>query len=229
MARFLNAAEKALKKAKRPLAFRELTEIALQNGWLETKGQTPWHTMKSKLSTDILEKKEQSKFIRVGKGKFALRIWLGDKINMTPIPIPEVLTESEKEYTAHRFKKSPMQEEILVFPASSLHKYIPGPGLHFKTQSELDGLLNECHPMLRISAEKDFSVIQLVSVFIVKFDKEYLTYKRTKRLPEERLHSEHSMIFGGHLTASDFQLSLDFNRTESISDIFLRELHEELV
>jgi predicted NUDIX family phosphoesterase len=57
--------------------------------------------------------------------------------------------------------------------------------------------------MLRRDAESDPSVIQLVSAFILQWRDKWLTYKRTKRLPESRLHGEYSVNFGGHLTPSD--------------------------
>ena len=61
--------------------------------------------------------------------------------------------------------------------------------------------------MPREEAEQDFEVIQLVSVFVLRFGCRYLTYKRTKRLPESRLHGYYSMIFGGHISHPEaFQL-----------------------
>lgn len=213
MGRFLDAAEKALKKAKRPLSFRELTDIALENKWLETKGKTPWHTMKSKLSTDILVNKDKSRFIRTSKGRFGLRSWLKNL--------------DEQAYTARRFVKGPLQEEILVFPANRLSHYVTGRGLHIRAQRDVEDLLSSCQPMQRLIAEKDYTLIQPISVFVVKFNDKYLTYKRTKRLPEERLHDTYSMIFGGHLIAIE-QLQFDFAQPQDMTTLFLRELREEL-
>jgi predicted NUDIX family phosphoesterase len=92
--------------------------------------------------------------------------------------------------------------------------------------------------MLRRFAEKDSSVIQLVSAFIIQFNGRWLTYKRTKRLPESRLHGAYSVSFGGHLTPSDLgetgrpsdaSLAL-FNLFDPDEGIYFlnRELQEEI-
>ena len=82
--------------------------------------------------------------------------------------------------------------------------------------------------MRRREAEDDFSVIQLVSVFVIRHRDRYLTYKRTKRLPESRLHGVYSLGFGGHLNPNDLAPLLNiFDPAVGIA--FLeRELREEL-
>ena len=103
--------------------------------------------------------------MRVAEGRFALREW------------------GTQEHIASRYKKALFDEDIVVFPAESMSKYVPTPGL-FRGEFDRDALIAECHPMRRRIAEDTPSVIQLVSVFIVKYEDTYLTYKRTKRLPE---------------------------------------------
>ena len=46
---FLQAAEVVLRSAKKPLSARQITEIALGRGLLETKGKTPEATMSAAL------------------------------------------------------------------------------------------------------------------------------------------------------------------------------------
>src|SRR5688572_20630238 len=96
---FLNAAYKVLSKEKKPLSPREIVDLAVDNGWLLSKGKTPWQTMKSKLSTNILSRKDNSLFMRTSKGLFALREWVG---------------ENHTEYIADRYQKALMEEDILV-------------------------------------------------------------------------------------------------------------------
>jgi predicted NUDIX family phosphoesterase len=124
--------------------------------------------------------------MRSMQGKFALREW---KINVS-------------EFVAGRFKKSLFDEDIVVLPADSLHLLVHGRGLsqHIPEFSNFSNLLKA---MRRREAEQDTSVIQLVSVFIVRHQARILTYKRTKRLPEERLHNYYSLGFGGHLNPND--------------------------
>jgi hypothetical protein len=88
--------------------------------------------MKSKLSTNILTKKERSLFMRTTKGQFALREWAN---------------EDQPEYVADRYQKALLDEDILVFPARLLSQFIPGPGLHPVTLQQGKKLLDECESM----------------------------------------------------------------------------------
>ncbi len=211
MSKFLDAAYDVLRRADSPLNAREITARAMERGDIPSSGATPSQTMKSKLSTDIVRKRDQSPFMRTTVGKFALRAWK---------------SRGEKEYVAERQTKSLLRENVLVLPALSLPSYAPCPGLWpISPERGLD-LLAECTPMERWRAEGDVEVIQLVSGFVVQLDDRVLTYRRTKRLPESRLHGEYSALFGGHLNPEDIPL---WNIFESGYASFLdRELNEEL-
>lgn len=211
MGMFLKAAYEVLQAAQRPLSAREITELARNSGLLDSSGKTPWQTMKSKLSTNILNQGDHSAFMRSAKGAFALREW----------------KRSYPEHIADRYQKALFDEDIVVFPAQSLGKYVPGVGL-YTGEFDRTALLEECRPMRRRDAEEDFSVIQLVSVFIIRHLDRYLTYKRTKRLPESRLHGVYSIGFGGHLNPNDLLPLLNiFDPTVGIP-LLERELREEI-
>jgi len=209
MAHFLNAAYEVLNKENQPLSAREITRRALSEGLLQSAGRTPWQTMKSKLSTDILHRRNESLFMRTDKGKFGLRAWKG--------PL--------NEHIADRYQKALFDEDIIVIPADSLRRYVPQPGL-YKGDFDRQALIAECRPMRRREAEENQGVIQLVSVFIVRYRDWYLTYKRTRRLPESRLHGFYSIAFGGHLNPDD--MAPLFNIFEPNSPFLTRELGEEL-
>jgi|SRR3984893_5344199 len=208
---FTSAAYKVLKREMRPLTAREIVDIAAREGLLLSAGKTPWQTMKSKLSTDILSRGAESLFMRVEEGRFSLREWKG----LYP------------EHIANRFKKALFDEDIVVFPSKSLKRYVPLVGL-YSGKLERDGLMSECRPMRRREAEDDASVIQLVSVFVVRFANRILTYKRTKRLPENRLHGFYSIGFGGHLNPEDLKPLLNIFDPDVAAPLLLRELGEEL-
>lgn len=211
MGHFLDIAYQILMEQGQPLSAHELTEIGLRKGYLRTAGITPWQTMKSKLSTDILTNKQKSVFMRTDEGTFALRKW-----------------NSCKEYIADRFAKGLMQEDVIVFPASSIKRYISEPGLHPIVLANSQALLQECKTMKRDDAERDFSVIQLISVFILSYGDRYLTYKRTKRLPESRLHGLYSMIFGGHINPDEALPLFNIFEPQYGAMLLLRELEEEV-
>jgi HB1/ASXL restriction endonuclease-like protein with HTH domain len=157
MGEFLDSAYKVLHKQGRPLSAREITAEAVNKKLLSTEGLTPWQTMKAKLSVDILRNGPRSLFMRSEKGKFALREW-----------------ESKyREHVADRYQKALFDEDIVVFPAKSLGGYIPGTGI-YSGDFDHKHLLAKCYPMRRRDAEADPSVIQLVSVFLVRYKDRFL-------------------------------------------------------
>ena len=182
----------------------------MEKNWLTTNGKTPEQSMKARLSTDIRKKKEHSMFMRIEKGKFCLRSWNND------------------EYISDPFKKNPLKEDVMVFSSYLLNNFIIEVGLNKCPIINGQELFANCKPMLRIEAEKNFNVIQLISVFIIKYKLNYLTYKRTKRLPENRLHGFYSIMFGGHLNPDDMTPLFDIFNSQNYA--FLeRELHEEVI
>lgn len=187
MGRFLDAAYGTLNDVGRPLTASEIVELAIEQGRLNSSGATPGQTMKARLSDDIRLQRSRSLFMRVEKGRFALRAWM----------------DRYPEYVADRFQQALLDEDAVVFERRHLSLLVPGSGLHEKPLEDGGQLLSLCRPMLRREAEEDSSVIQLVSGFLVRWADKYLTYKRSARLPEARLHGEYSISFGGHLTPRD--------------------------
>ncbi|TET10391.1 MAG: hypothetical protein E3J83_00590 [Candidatus Atribacteria bacterium] len=217
MGHFLDVAYKVLINEEKPLSYKQITNIGNKKGWLKTKGKTPEESMRARLSENILHKKDDSFFMRTSSGMFGLRKWY----------------PPEEEYVAPRFKKSLMDEDIVVFKKELLKKYVHGRGLYTLPTKERKEIITELKPMRRSLAEKDFDVIQLISTFIVRFEDKYLTYKRSKDLPEDRLHGYYSMFFGGHLNLNDIEFPLfpslsDFTDSENAKLMFNREFREEL-
>jgi restriction system protein len=209
---FLDAAERVLIDAKEPLHPQEIAKRALRQALIESSGQTPDQTMKAKLSTDILSRNTDSRFMRTDKNRFGLRIWGG----------------KYKEFVADRFQKALLDEEIVVFSRSLLKDFVPGPGLHQLSPEESQELLVSLHPMQRREAEEDMEVIQLVSAFLVRIGDRIATYKRTRRLPEARLHGCYSLLFGGHLNPEDVPPLFSIFDPDVGSLYIQRELREEL-
>jgi len=189
---------------------KEITTAAIAEGLLSTTGQTPSQTMKAKLSVNILQSGIRSVFMRSEAGRFALREW-----------------NEIKEHVADRYQKVLFDEDIVVFPEELRTQYVPRIGLN-PTPLNAEGLLAECFPMRRSTAESEISVIQLVSVFIVKHDGRLLTFKRSRRLPESRLHGFYSVAFGGHLNPDDVLHLFNIFDPEQSAAWLTRELDEEL-
>lgn len=187
MGDFLTAAHRVLSDEHHPLTAADLTDLAILRGYLVTEGATPWQTMKARLSDEIRKNRSAAIFMRTARGMFALREW------KTQIP----------EYHAERYTKALLDEDAVVFDRDELPRVVQGSGYQLNSEPLGVDFLSLCRPMQRRIAEEDPTVIQLVSAFIVQHGPHILTYKRTARLPESRLHGQYSAIFGGHLTPHD--------------------------
>lgn len=208
---FIGVAERVLAHANRPMTAREIVRSGSDQGWLKTRGKTPWKTMNARLSTDILKNREKSLFMRADSGLLSLRTW-SDQI---------------QEFTAPRRTIALFDEDILVFDKKLLHQFTPTTGLTSPHKSAAS-LLSHCYSMRRQEAEERFDVIQLVSVYIVRFKDKILTYKRSKRLPEKRLNHVYSAFFGGHLNDNDVLPLFSFDSKQQLDYLAERELNEEL-
>ena len=69
---FKDAAYEVLLKYKKPLHYIDITRIILEEGLAETDGKTPGRTLNTDISRDINTFKEESRFIRVGKGTYSV-------------------------------------------------------------------------------------------------------------------------------------------------------------
>lgn len=210
MRKFLEAAYITLKREKEPLSPDALTKKAIEYGVLKSVGKTPQNSMRARLSTDILKKREKSLFKRTAAGTFALREW------------------DDKEFHAPRHKKTLFDEDIVVFDKVYLKEIITRNGLiPYDLNKVKEKVFKIWYPLRRRLAEENENIIQLISVFIVKYNNKYLTFKRTKRLPESRLHGFYSIGFGGHISQDD--LKPLFNVFDPNTQPFIiRELKEEL-
>lgn len=209
---FLDAAAVVLADVAAPMHPEEIAEIAVGRGLVKSDGATPGQTLKAKLSTDILRNRRASRFMRTGKNQFGLREWEG----------------RYSEYIADRFQKALLDEEIVVFDRELLEELVPCPGLHLMREQDSQHLVANLFPMQRREAEDDPAVVQLVSAFLVVVDGRVATYKRTRRLPESRLHGYYSLLFGGHLNPDDVPPLFGIFDPVMGPDYIQRELHEEL-
>lgn len=62
----INAAEELLEKLEKPLHYKEITDLIIND--CDLKGRTPYETVRSEIGTS-------SKFIRVAEGIYALSKW----------------------------------------------------------------------------------------------------------------------------------------------------------
>ncbi len=78
---FTSCAQKVLKEfgGKKPMHYREITEKALEKGWLVTEGKTPEASMYAQVITQIKRQQkrgEQPRFVQHGRGYVGLSQWM---------------------------------------------------------------------------------------------------------------------------------------------------------
>jgi restriction system protein len=69
---FKAAAREALKEVGHPLHYTDITEIALQSGYLESAGRTPQNTMRARLSVDVRDNPD-TLFVQVAPGVYGIK------------------------------------------------------------------------------------------------------------------------------------------------------------
>lgn len=79
---FTDCAQKVLEAfgGKKPMHYKEITEQALQKGWLVTGGKTPEATMYAQVITEIKRQQkrgERPRFVQHGRGYVGLSQWMG--------------------------------------------------------------------------------------------------------------------------------------------------------
>src|SRR5579859_4676973 len=76
---FIEAAAEVLRKAGKPLHYREITELAIAGNMLSHVGKTPEVTMSHRLTSAIKKDDKDVPIVKVKPGVFALREWEGKK------------------------------------------------------------------------------------------------------------------------------------------------------
>lgn len=79
---FIDCAQKVLEEfgGKKPMHYKEITEKALEKGWLVTGGKTPEATMYAQVITEIKRQQkrgERPRFVQHGRGYVGLSQWMG--------------------------------------------------------------------------------------------------------------------------------------------------------
>jgi 8-oxo-dGTP pyrophosphatase MutT (NUDIX family) len=69
---FKAAAREVLEEVGHPLHHTDITEIALQSGYLQSAGRTPQNTMMERLSMDVRDNPE-TLFVQVVPGVYGLK------------------------------------------------------------------------------------------------------------------------------------------------------------
>ena len=69
----LEAAYRVLREAKKPLTCQDIVDRAVKKKLHRSSGETPQNTLNAALATEIKTKGEKSRFVKVGRGLFAVK------------------------------------------------------------------------------------------------------------------------------------------------------------
>jgi HB1, ASXL, restriction endonuclease HTH domain len=69
---FKAAAREILREVGYPLHYSDITEMALQSGYLDSTGRTPQNTMRARLSVDVRDNPD-TPFVQTAPGVYGLK------------------------------------------------------------------------------------------------------------------------------------------------------------
>jgi predicted NUDIX family phosphoesterase len=205
----IEASAEILRRAGRPLHAQEIAHAIQAAGLARLSGATPWKTVTSRLSTDIRNRQGGSRFQRDGHARFALREW------------------GTTEFLVNRRRIHPFDETIRVVPIEWFQPFLRRCRPKPLYRVSFEKLIAASIAMKRAAAEQTADYVQLIPTFIVRRGREVLNYRRTKRLPEARLHHSQCVSFGGHMQLDDIPDLFARSYTDPLGPMF-RELYEEL-
>lgn len=215
---FLKAAYSVLKYMRRPLSARAITAAAIREGYLDENrpGQTPWQTMKSKLSVHIRKYGPHSVFVRAGPGKFFLR---------------ELLNDSMQLYEAPPFGAGPAHERIVAFPQAHLDSIGRFQGVLRGWEPYYESIARggTCVVIDRMLAEDSLGFKQVITYVLVRDPAgSLLCFNRgVVNRADDMLRGKSCVGFGGHVKAVPPTL---FQSDDiALYDSAAQELLEELV
>jgi predicted NUDIX family phosphoesterase/adenylate kinase family enzyme len=215
MSEFLLVAQKLLEIEKRPMRPKELVKLAFDRQFFSDNiaGQTPWQTMKAKLSVHVRRLGERSVFVRTEPGKFYLRH----------------LLDGETVYPAPPLVPPRTHERVLVFSTNELDPLMTFQGVTRHWQPLLKKITKTLlpHYQPRLTVEDDEKYTQILTYILVTKKGRVLAYRRgTYNRAAEFLRGSFCVGFGGHVVDSDPTL---FSESPlGLADSAIRELSEEL-
>jgi predicted NUDIX family phosphoesterase len=205
----LEAIQGVLLACDKPLSARAIATELERHGSSRLSGLTPWKTVGARLAVDI-RSNPGTPFMRVGRGMYALRAWS----DLTPV-------------TVRARRINPLDEDILVLDRDVIERMKAGRRLGRLFDIHYRDLLALARPINRTQAEANHELVQLIPSFVILMENRVLSFKRTRKTPEQRLHDSCSIVFGGHLQSEDSP-ALFAHLDDQVERFLFRELHEEL-
>jgi predicted NUDIX family phosphoesterase/adenylate kinase family enzyme len=220
---YLRVAEIVLGKSLVPLNAREIVDRGIEQGLFgdHVMSRTPQKSMQARLSTDILNRGSESRFVRTARGRFTLRY-----------PIDSFPYSSEvnpSEYVAERRVLRTPKEEVLCVPEAAFRDVLTFQGIDTDVVPILNRFLkvDSTVYVARADAETRNDAKQFVTYVLVQCGQRLLFFKRSYlSRAAEFLRGSKCIGFGGHVSAADLDI---LSRSDfGLSSCARRELAEEL-
>lgn len=202
-ATYLWVAETILREHRRPLNVRQIVGFGLERGLFNDKdlSRTPQKSMQARLSMEIVNRRENSKFLRVEKGKFFLRELLAG--------ISDAGNLQAAEYKGDRRAPPLSLEDILVIPQAAYRNQLKFQGLNLNYKIILKTLLSspELTYIPRKEAELNPKFKQFITYTVIQQKNMVLSFRRGQyNRAASFLRGARCIGFGGHVTADDLNL-----------------------
>ena len=183
MPSFLDSAYQILKDMDRPMSVEEITQQALDRGFLVTKGKTPAATMSAMIYMDIKRKGQTSRFIQVGPNCFT--------VNNGSKEYPESAFKPKSKPKATKQKSSLLHADsdhkLLDHEIALIRSFLDGISSQPPTSEKLCDWITMCYTLGLYSEGMD------LFDFVDPLDVNEWYYTRTKKLARLcALHHERS-------------------------------------
>jgi hypothetical protein len=216
---YLQIAEDVLRHVRRPLSALQILRAAYEHGVAPAhlRGQTQQKTLGARLSEDILDQRENSRFYRTAPGRFMLRELAND---------PSIPEELRQPIVARRRLRDLVQKRSLAFNWSALkHSEQPNAVID---NSVILHLINqgEFHYASSSRARNADEIVVWAFVLVVK-DGAVLTY-RQGHYRENRDTFMHRRTIGFYTPVADHDLSLFDQEDHGIVSSGIRALATDL-
>jgi predicted NUDIX family phosphoesterase len=229
---YIDVAERVLSKHRRPLRARDLVNLAIEDGFVESwDSRTPQKSMQARLSIDILNRGVESRFIRTERGRFYLRGLLE-----APLSKSEDLFSTTDEapnyarlFTTRRRTFPTPFENVLTVSRRHYQHILTFQGLRAIALDQARALISPgaASYIPRIRAETLDDWKQVLTYIVVTHRKQVLSFRRgSYNNIAAFLRGSRCIGFGGHVTEHDHTL---FSHDDlGVKSSALRELAEEL-
>jgi len=172
MSSFLEAAFQILSETDHPMSAKELTQVALDKGLLETQGVTPAATMAALIYVNLKRKGSASKFVQIAPGQF--------DINKNIKAVPE-LRGKKKTKKEENSQKTYLDEDKRVHNALTeelltIRTFLIGKNEQIPSNEKICDWVNLCYSLELFTEGAE------LFIYVDPIDVNDWYYERTKKM-----------------------------------------------